>query len=150
MVRGTKEPYAPRHRCQAGKPVGNESLRLALHCEHGGHNVACIGGANALCLRSWNYYRISLSGSNRADPTAEIHPDVWRDVVRIRLSAMQLLLSLYTLCVSMMHASGLGIDMYWVLGGVIPIWRSPSTSCNRFVGSTSPLDASAHVTSVMA
>ena len=75
--------------------MGNESSRLALHCKHGGHNVACIGGANALCLRSWNYWK-SLSGSNRAEPIAEIHPGVWRDVVQIRLSAMHLLLSLYT------------------------------------------------------
>jgi hypothetical protein len=37
-----------------------------------------------------------LSGSNRAEPIVEIFPDVWRDVVQIRLSAMHLLLSLYT------------------------------------------------------
>jgi hypothetical protein len=63
MVRGTKEPYAPRHRCQAGKPVGNEIVqaRLALQTWRP-QCVACIGGANASVLAVMELLEILYQG----------------------------------------------------------------------------------------
>jgi hypothetical protein len=73
--------------------VGNEIVqaRLALQTWRP-QFVACIGGANASVLAVMELLDILI----RAEPIAEIFPGVWRDVVQIRLSAMHLLLSLYT------------------------------------------------------